>query len=746
VTNYANFPNFFISQRGVTIVKQHLGFSSLLGGAVLSLLAAQSAEAAATKITNVTVKPGNNGVEVVLDTAKGQRPQIVTVRKGDKLITNISNAQLQLPQSQSFVKVHPAPGIDAVQINQIDAKSVEIIVDGNNKLVAGQVNQTEAGIVLNATSTGQLLAQSMVQPVQQQVQQVQQPSFLSQMGGSQDVMVPNPGIQIEGSNIGQPTRGIPPQMNRAVPPPVGDMTFSSTNTAAAEIDLGSNEIIPRLVLRDAPAREVLSLLGRAAGVNIAYVGDGAMPGADGAAAPTPDAAGAAGASPAGADVKVSLDIENEPVQNVFNYVLRVTGLQASRSGRTIFVGRRLPNAARNIIARGVRLNQASVGDALNYLVGLGAESSLSVTRPVRTTERQTRTNLEDGGNSQSDSSTTETEITTVETQRAEYEDSEPLLRGLQVTGNQQTNSLTLVGEPHLVQIAMSQLQQLDVRKRQVAVNVRIIDVNLAASNRSSTSFSFGVDDTRVLNDAGVGIINFGLTSPTTSQIAAEGIGSVTGLRGQAPFNFVRNFLAQLQFAVTSGNAKILTDPTLVVQEGQQAQVSLTQEVVTNLEVREEGTGDERTREVTLEKARAGLILDVKVDRIDDNGFVSMSLSPLVSAPSGTFQSTVQGQDVNITLLAERQLTSGQIRIRDGQTLILSGIIQDRDRTSVTKVPILGDLPILGALFRNSERINERQEVIVLVTPQVLDDSNGSVVGYRYEPAQETQRFMQDRGR
>jgi type IV pilus assembly protein PilQ len=730
-----------------------------LGGAVLSLLAAQSAEAAATKITNVTVKPGNNGVEVVLDTAKGQRPQIVTVRKGDKLITNISNAQLQLPQSQSFVKVHPAPGIDAVQINQIDAKSVEIIVDGNNKLVAGQVNQTEAGIVLNATSTGQLLAQSMVQPVQQQVQQVQQPSFLSQMGGSQDVMVPNPGIQIDGSNIGQPTRGMPPQMNRAVPPPVGDMTFSSTNTAANDVDLGSNEIIPRLVLRDAPAREVLALLGRAAGVNIAYVGGSSSASAATGGSATPTAAvesggscpsgsevgaGASGASGA-SNVKVSLDIENEPVQNVFNYVLRVTGLQASRSGRTIFVSCRLPNAARNIISRSVRLNQAPVSSALNYLVGLGAETSVVATITVETS-RVSRAG-EGLASDQQGSSTTTTSQQPI-TQRVEYKDSTPLLRGLQVTGDERTNSLTMVGEPHLIQMAMSQLTQLDLRRRQVAVNVRVVDVNLNASNRNSTSFSFGVDDTRVLNDAGVGIINFGLDTPVISGITAESVGRAAGLGipSQTPFNFVRNFLAQLQFAVTSGNAKILTDPTLVVQEGQQAEVSLTQEVVTNIEIREEGTGDERTREIELQKAKAGLTLNVKVDRIDDNGFVSMSIAPSVSAPSGSFQSTIQGQDINVTLLAERQLQSGQIRIRDGQTLILSGIIQDRDRTSVTKVPILGDLPILGALFRNSERINERQEVIVLVTPQVLDDSNGSVVGYRYEPAQETQRFMQDRGR
>jgi type IV pilus assembly protein PilQ len=101
-----------------------------------------------------------------------------------------------------------------------------------------------------------------------------------------------------------------------------------------------------------------------------------------------------------------------------------------------------------------------------------------------------------------------------------------------------------------------------------------------------------------------------------------------------------------------------------------------------------------------------------------------------------------GGGLTITLLAVRRVSSGQLRIRDGQTLILSGIIQDQDRATVTKVPVLGDIPILGALFRSTERRNERQEVIVLLTPHILDDSDTSTFGYRYVPQPETQQYIQ----
>jgi type IV pilus assembly protein PilQ len=103
-------------------------------------------------------------------------------------------------------------------------------------------------------------------------------------------------------------------------------------------------------------RDVLSLLARAAGLNVAYIGEQGE-GADAAAATDPTAA------TVGQDVRISLDIENEPIQNVFNYVLRVADLEANRVGRTVFVGPRLPDTARNIVMRTLRMNQSTAGAA-----------------------------------------------------------------------------------------------------------------------------------------------------------------------------------------------------------------------------------------------------------------------------------------------------------------------------------------------------------------------------------------------
>ena len=183
-----------------------------------------------------------------------------------------------------------------------------------------------------------------------------------------------------------------------------------------------------------------------------------------------------------------------------------------------------------------------------------------------------------------------------------------------------------------------------------------------------------------------------------------------------------------------------------MQEGQTADVRLTQEVVGNI-IREITRGDGTSSEsVTADKVNVGLTLAVKVDRIDDNGFVSLSVSPSVSSPQAPAEINLGGSgSQRIFLVSTRSLTSGTIRLRDGQTLILSGIIQESDRTSVSKLPILGDLPLIGSLFRRTNRQNQRQEVIVLLTPQIMDDSENSAYGYDYTPSPEVRQMLERRG-
>ncbi|AFZ31254.1 type II and III secretion system protein [Gloeocapsa sp. PCC 7428] len=772
-------------------MRQLPGSGVILAGATITLLAAQPVWAAATQVTAVRLNPTNRGLNVILETAAGDRPQIFTSSRGNALVADIINTQLRLPQGNSFRQDNPAPGITAVSVTQLDRNSVRLVVVGSTSTPTSQPAAKNAqGILFSISPT------SGAAPVAQAPAPQQPPAQApSQAPG---VLVPNPDVQIQGAPTPQPgTPTPPPFLPRAIAPPVGDIAVSNVDSSASAIDLETNERVPRLVLRDAPVREVLALLARAAGLNLAF-----------SAAPAPGTQQAqAEPTPGGEEgPRISLDIENESVQDVFNYVLRISGLQANRTGRTIFVAPRLTNEARNVIVRSLRLNQINVGSALNFLVAMGAESAVSRERVV------TSVNAVPVGGSATPVTQTQTSTETrVETQRIDFQDSIPLLRGLQVVGDERTNSVSLIGTPRQVEIATAQLVQIDSRRRQVAVNVKIVDVNLLNTDNVNTSFSFGIGDSFFVSDGGSAVFNFGGTNPPSAGTAQtnlfgrpvipnpfaegqpfleaqpnapfgtgapqqfanpplqggnvqNGFGTyprppfgtnnnplqpgVTNIPETGPiefslptlFQYPSRFLSRLQAVVTNGNAKILTDPTLTVQEGQTAIVNLTQEVFGGFRLQ---TQTDPTTNLTTQVQepiikQAGLILQVRVDRIDDNGFVSLSVAPTVSAITGE-QTTPQG---TITLLSSRQLTSGQLRLRDRQTLILSGIIQESDRVEATKVPILGDIPILGALFRSRRITNSRQEVIVLLTPQIIDDSQNASFGYNYTPSPDAREVLE----
>ena len=557
-----------------------------------------------------------------------------------------------------------------------------------------------------------------------------------------DVLVPNPTIKIDGKPVDSSQPSPPPMIPRAVAPPVGDMSVSHIDAKMSQmIDLGPNglTIVPRLVLRDAPANEVLALLARAADLNIVFVDQGAE-----------------GQEDTNGFNTISLDLVDQPVQEVFNNVLVLSGLQANQRGNTIFVGKKLPTMARNFITRTIRLNQATPGAAANFLASQGAEVSIVFTPIEREFNTETGAVIRE--------TEQPTELRTIEVPRSgEGTRSALPLTGLQVTTDDRTGSINLVGESYLIETATSFLTQLDLRRRQVAVNVKVVDIDLDQTDSFGSSFSAGIDDTGIVQDGGVGVINFGTNNnnvqnprffPNPGQITPFGtLADPDNLNNRAPttpglnFNLPQAFLAQIRASVQSGNAKILTDPTLVVQEGQVGAVELVENVVTSVESQIDTEGDTGVRTTTPIIEPAGLTLNVEIDKIDDNGFVSLRVNPSISAPGDEqiFRSG-DGADNVIRPLVERTVSSGLIRLRDGQTLILSGIITDTERSIVSKIPVLGDIPLLGSLFRATRKERARSEVVVVLTPQVLDDSDSySGFGYNYTPSRETGEYLRDKG-
>jgi type IV pilus assembly protein PilQ len=220
----------------------------------------------------------------------------------------------------------------------------------------------------------------------------------------------------------------------------------------------------------------------------------------------------------------------------------------------------------------------------------------------------------------------------------------------------------------------------------------------------------------------------------------------------APANVLANlasgFISQILVSVTKGNSKVLASPNLIIQEGSSAQVNLTEEVFAGFEVTSTSSaaasgGSTASNTVKTVIKQAGVILNVTLDRIDDNGFLTLNVSPEVSAPFREYEFVFPNSNSRQrgTLLTQRRLETGKIRLRDGQTLVLSGIIRDTDKQELSKVPILGDIPLLGRLFRRERGTKERSELVVIVTPQVMDDSDQSTVGYQYVPGAEAQKLL-----
>jgi type IV pilus assembly protein PilQ len=598
-------------------------------------------------------------------------------------------------------------------------------------------------------------------------------------------MVPNPEIIIQGI----PQAPGAPTLPRAVAPPVGDIAISNIDASAEKVKFERNITVPRILLREASAREVLMTLANIAGYNVVFT----------------SAQGEANAT----TQTVSLEFTDESVENIFNAVLLISGLQANRQGKTIFVGAQLPQGARNLISRTLRLNQVKAIAAATFLATQGAEYQRLVTQTEDIVDPLTGRVI-----GRRDIPPTLEALTP---QQTEGSKAALLLTGLRIAADDRLNSINLIGEARQVQIATSLLTQLDARRRQVVVNVKVIDVNLANTDRFSSSFSFGFNDGFFVQDNGAAVVNFGNINPPTSSTVGRagafaqpivplnnvfsGEGTATlepffDVQNGAPFsnitqgplgnplssnfagyarpNFGRfnnpfqpgvtditedrieftppglfqypqKFLMTLQASIQTGNAKILTDPSLVVQEGQQATVKLTQKVLESVQTEVDPLSGVRT--ITPVLADAGLTLAVNVDQVDDNGFISLSVSPTVASPGPPIEFNSGGVNSGNTLtpLIRRELTSGLVRLRDGQSLILSGIIQETQQSSETKVPILGDIPILGALFRSRNNSNSRSEVIILLTPKIIEDSATSTLGINYQPGQDAAEMLQRQG-
>ncbi len=677
-------------------------------------VAANSAESS-TQIKNLQLIPEGDEFKLEIETDGSSRPQVFFTQRGNAWIGDITNARLAMANGQSAVReANPAPGVVQLEAQQIGEDSVRVAITGESAAPQGLLSerndtkmvfdfealpqsgaQSAASQDPTALAAPQTVAQApaATQPATSQsgqdpttvppapapldtagsvptsttAQSVQDPVVVSQVPPVSDLNQPQVEVLID--------QEAAQLRSTAVAPPTGDIAVGTIIPDPPSVDLGSTNTIT-LTLKDAPVADVLSLLVRRAGLNVVL-------------------------NDIGNDVTVSLDVQDAPLQETFDFILRLKELQAHRREQTVFIGTTLPGISGRVM-RTFRLNQASVEDRTLDQVGF-ADLTDEALIPLR--RISIRPALEalvvEGGP----------------------------LEGVNLSFDVRTNSVTAIGTPYQLDILAARIAQLDVRQRQVLFNVRLVELSLDDTvslgvDIGGTSGNFALSGVEGAGDFGGQPID----QPAGSSVPQIGTGNSTNLDGSPSaagnesftfntLNRLRDALAiRIDAAVDSGTGKILADPKLVVADGGQSVVNIGQQVIINQRL----ITDPATGQTSVEFVfgTAGVVLSLLNVRIDDNGFVTTDINPLVSSPADVINLADGSQ---ITLLNVRALSSQQIRFRDGETVVLSGLIQETDTVTVDKVPLLGDIPLLGSLFRRQLTSNERTEIVLLITPTILRD-------------------------
>lgn len=175
------------------------------------------------------------------------------------------------------------------------------------------------------------------------------------------------------------------------------------------------------------------------------------------------------------------------------------------------------------------------------------------------------------------------------------------------------------------------------------------------------------------------------------------------------------FGINVNLLLQTNKAKIIANPSVVVVDNTEALITIATEVIHKVT----STISLGVVSTNVELTKAGVFLDV-VPKVTEDGFITMRLRPSVTAPTGPVQRFAD-DTVLITTLSYRDVLSQQVRVKDGQTLVLGGLFSENEAANLAKVPYLAEAPLLGAFFRNTLKGRHRTELMLLLTPKIVED-------------------------
>jgi type II secretory pathway component GspD/PulD (secretin) len=249
-----------------------------------------------------------------------------------------------------------------------------------------------------------------------------------------------------------------------------------------------------------------------------------------------------------------------------------------------------------------------------------------------------------------------------------------------------SRTVVLKGPQAAVERAIVLMRGLDRKPQQVLVQVQVVET--APTFTRDLGIDWNVENKSTITETSTGSngIGFGTFERTT------------------PFSFT----GLLKAKISSGEAKLLADPRVQVIDNDEAFIFIGD----TIRAKVSQSAALGTQTVTIEEFPIGIILLIR-PRVNADGNITLHVNPVVSSVT-----SVNADNLPQTSSREAETT---IIVKDGQTVGIGGLIRDEFRKTITEVPFLSKLPVIGELFRYHSTTKNRTDIIVTITPRIIPD-------------------------
>jgi len=271
--------------------------------------------------------------------------------------------------------------------------------------------------------------------------------------------------------------------------------------------------------------------------------------------------------------------------------------------------------------------------------------------------------------------------------------------------NKNAGLVTITATKRQLQRVEKYINDLNKRlHKQIVIDVKIYSVNLSKAHQTGIDWSN---------------FNFSLGTSTTPESTPITASNIVG--SQSIFsNAVFNVSGLLNFLATQGNVNSISNPKIVTLNAQKAIISVGDTI--NYRVMVKGSyldanGIQQPPTYEAQSKFVGVLLDITPE-ISDNGTIILRINPTIS----TFRDETQLNDPTRELAPDTtdNKLSTVVRIKDGQTLVLGGLITNKDSLNENGVPVLKEIPVIKYLFSSKYKISQKNELVFVVTPHIVD--------------------------